>query len=145
MNALQLAGLGETTQECYTRSICQLVDFYKKTPDQITEDEVEAYFLHRKNVDDWAPSTLRIAHYGVKFFYINVLKKDWHLFTYLNAKRGKQLPCILSREEVFWILNHTITHHNYAYFYTVYSCGLRLSEGLNIMISDIDSSRKMIH
>ena len=39
--ALQLAGMSERTQECYTRSVRMLVDFYKKTPDKITETELE--------------------------------------------------------------------------------------------------------
>ena len=51
MKALQLAGMSERTQECYTRSIRKLVDFYDKTPDRITEQELEHYFLHRRNVD----------------------------------------------------------------------------------------------
>lgn len=145
MRALQLAGLSERTQEAYTRSVRQLVDFCGKTPDKISEKDVEAYFLHRRNVDKWAPATLQIAHYGIRFFFTHVMKQDWHLFTYLKAKKERRLPCILSREEVYRILGHVTTHHNYAYFHTVYTCGLRLSEGLNLMISDIDSQRMMIH
>ncbi|MFX0202765.1 MAG: phage integrase N-terminal SAM-like domain-containing protein [Candidatus Hodarchaeota archaeon] len=45
MRALQLAGMSERIQECYTRVVRQLVDFYNKTPDQITESELEDYFL----------------------------------------------------------------------------------------------------
>jgi hypothetical protein len=37
MRALQLAGMSERTQECYKRSVRMLIDFYNKTPDQITE------------------------------------------------------------------------------------------------------------
>mgnify|MGYP006302671503 FL=1 len=39
MKALQLAGMSERTQECYTRSIRKLVDFYGKSPDLISEKE----------------------------------------------------------------------------------------------------------
>jgi site-specific recombinase XerD len=145
MNALQLAGLSERTQWCYTRAVRQLVDFCQKTPDKITEKEVESYFLHRRNVDKWASSTLKIAHCGVRFFYTNVLKQDWHLFTYLKAKQEKRLPCVLSREEVYRVLKTVTVQSYYTYYFTVYSCGLRLSEGLNLRVSDIDNSRMMIH
>ena len=37
MRALQLAGMSKRTQECYTRSVRMLVDFYGKTPDLINE------------------------------------------------------------------------------------------------------------
>jgi integrase len=45
----------------------------------------------------------------------------------------------LSAEEVRSIVAHVKTFHNYAYLSTVYSCGLRLHEGLHLEISDIDS------
>ena len=75
MKALQLAGMSERTQECYTRSIRKLVDFYNKPPDRISEQELEDYFLRRRNVNQWAPGTLRIAYSGVKFFFVNVLRQ----------------------------------------------------------------------
>ena len=53
MKALQLAGMSERTQECYTRSIRKLVDYLGKTPDHISEQELEDYFLHRRNVEQW--------------------------------------------------------------------------------------------
>jgi hypothetical protein len=61
MRALQLAGMSERTQQCYTRAVRQLVDFYEKTPEQISEPELEDYFLHRRNMDKWSAATLRIA------------------------------------------------------------------------------------
>jgi site-specific recombinase XerD len=145
MRALQLAGMSERTQQCYTRAVRQLVDFYEKTPEQISEPELEDYFLHRRNMDKWSAATLRIAYSGIKFFFLNVLQRDWHIFTYLNAKRERRLPCILSKEEVFRILEHLTTFHNYTLLSTVYACGLRISEALNLQVSDIDSQRMMVH
>ncbi|MGD8296200.1 MAG: phage integrase N-terminal SAM-like domain-containing protein [Desulfobacterales bacterium] len=43
---MQLAGMSERTQLCYTRSVRMLVDFYHKTPDLINEQELQDYFLH---------------------------------------------------------------------------------------------------
>jgi hypothetical protein len=56
IKALQLAGMSDRTQESYTRSIRKLVDFYGKTPDRITETELESYFLHCRNVDSKNPT-----------------------------------------------------------------------------------------
>jgi len=145
MRALQLAGMSKRTQQFYTRSVRQIVEFYNKTPDLITETELENYFLHRQNQDKWSAATMRIAYCGVRFFFQNVLKREWHIFTYMNAKREKKLPCILSREEVFKILDQVTTFHNYAFLSTVYSCGLRLSEALALQVSDINSDKMMIH
>ena len=145
MRALQLAGMSERTQESYTRAVRMLADFSGKTPDEITEPELEDYFLHRRNTDKWSAATMRIAYSGTKFFFLNVLKRDWHIFNYLNAKRERTLPCILSKEEVFRILDHVTTFHNYTFLSTVYACGLRISEALGLQVSDVDSQRMMIH
>ncbi len=51
MRALQLAFMSKRTQQCRTRSVRMLVDLYHKTPDLINEQELQDYFLHRKNVD----------------------------------------------------------------------------------------------
>lgn len=145
MKALRLAGMSESTQEAYTRAVRQLVQFYDKPPEQISEPELEEYFLYRQDESEWAGATLRIAQAGIKFYFRNVLRLDWHLFSYLNAKRERLLPCILSREEVFDILARVGAFSNYAYLSTVYACGLRLSEALSLEIADIDSQRMMLH
>jgi len=45
INALQLNGKAERTQEAYTRAVRMLSTFYSKPPEEITEPELEAYFL----------------------------------------------------------------------------------------------------
>ena len=145
MRALQLAGMSKRTQQCYTRSVRMLVDFYHKTPDLISEQELQDYFLHRKNVDKWSPATMRICYSGIKFFFVNVLKRDWHTLRLIHAKREQRLPTVLSIKEVRAILATVRTPQNKAYLTTVYSCGLRLHEALHLQVSDIDSERMRIH
>lgn len=52
---LQLNGKGEPTQKAYTRMVRMLSEFYGKTPDLISEPELQEYFLHRKNVSRMVP------------------------------------------------------------------------------------------
>jgi integrase len=145
VKALQVSGKGERTQEAYVRAMRMLVEHYDKTPDKITEDELQDYFIHRQNVTKWAPATLRICYTGIKFFFMHVLKKDWHLLTILKTKHEKRLPAVLSEEEVRRVFSCITTFHNYAYLSTVYSCGLRLQEALYLQTSDIDGQRRIIH
>lgn len=72
INALQLNGLGERTQEAYVRALRMLCEFYHKTPDQISESELQQYFLHRKNRDRWSPNTMRICYCGIRFFFLQL-------------------------------------------------------------------------
>lgn len=144
MRALQLGGMSERTQEAYTRAVRMLVQFYGRAPEQITEGELQEYFLHRRNVDRWSAPTLRIAYSGVRFF-VHVLGHDWRLFSYLNAKQPQGLPSILDRDEVYRVLGCIRTFHNYACLATIYACGLRISEALALQVADVDGKRQMIH
>jgi site-specific recombinase XerD len=143
--ALQLAGYSEKSQQCYLRAIRMLVEYTGKSPDLIEEEELQDYFLHRRNVNHWAPGTMRICYSGLRFFFIRVLKSDWGTFDYLRAQREKKLPSVLSVEEVRRVLAQVRTGHNRTFLTTVYACGLRLQEALHLENSDIDSSRMMIH
>lgn len=146
VKALQLAGMCDRTQGCYARAVRQLLEHCdNKDPRTITEQELKDYFLYRRNTSHWSPATLRICYSGLKFFFIHVLQKKWPVFAYLNAKRDKSLPCVLSLDEAQAILQQVKTFHNYAFLTTVYSCGLRLQEALFLQISDIDATRMMIH
>ena len=73
---LQINGKSERTQAAYTRAVHQLETHYKKDPALITEDELEEYFLYRRNESEWAPKTLRLCYYGIRFYYQFVLKTD---------------------------------------------------------------------
>jgi integrase/recombinase XerD len=145
IQTLQLAGKGERTRECYTRAVRMLIEFHGKTPDLISEEELQDYFLHRKNVNKWSPATMRICYCGIRFFFENVVKRDWHILGILRAQNEHRLPAVFSREEAHRLFGCVKTFHNYVYLSTVYSCGLRLHEGLHLEVSDIDSSRMMIH
>lgn len=145
LKTLQLAGLADCTQASYTRMVRRLVEFYDKTPDLISEKELQEYFLHRRNIDKWSSGTLRVCYCAIRFFFEKVLQRDWHIFNYLKAERHKKLPAVLSKEEITRLLSCVRTPHNHAYLFTVYTCGLRLQEGLHLEVSDIDSDRMLIH
>ena len=122
INALTLNGKAERSQEAYTRAVRMLSQFYDKSPDEVTEKELEDYFLHRRNVDHWAPNTMRICYCGIRFFFVQVLQRNWHLFDILRAKNESRLPAVLSREEVRALLGCVRTAHNRAFLSTVYAC-----------------------
>jgi integrase/recombinase XerD len=145
IDTLQLNGKGERTQQAYTRAVRMLSQFYGKTPDLVSEQELREYFLQRKNVNHWSPKTMRICYGGIRFFYEKVLDRNWRILGILRAQNERRLPAVLSVDEVRSLLSHIKTFHNYAYLSTVYSCGLRLHEGLYLEVSDIDSQRMMIH
>lgn len=145
IECLQLKGLSERTQESYVRAVRQLAEHYHKAPDLITEEELRQYFLFIKNVKHYSRSTATIAICGIRFFYEQTLQRNWATFGLLRAPREKKLPVILSPAEVRQILAAVRLPRYRVCLTTIYSCGLRLQEGTNLRVADIDSARMMIH
>jgi len=142
---LQLAGLSERTQEAYLRAVRQLAEHFHTPPDQLTEPQLREYFLYVKNDKRWAAASLRLAFYGIRFFYTRVAPREWPLLERLTIPRSHTLPDVLSRDEVQRVIDATRTAHNRTYFWTVYSLGLRLTEALHLQVGDIDGTRKLVH
>jgi integrase/recombinase XerD len=142
---LQLAGLSERTQEAYIRSVRQLADHFHTSPDRLSEAQVRDYFLHLKNDKKFAAASLVIAYSGIKFFYSHTTPRDWPTLQKLRVRKEKKLPDVLSVDEVRRLIAAVRTRHNRAYFWTVYSLGLRLEEGLHLQVGDIDSERMLVH
>jgi integrase/recombinase XerD len=143
--ALHLSGKSERTQASYVREVHLLAQFYHKSPDRISEQELQRYFLHRKNVDGLAPASMRICYSGIRFFYQHVLQRDWSTLSLLRAQTTHRLPAVLSLEEGQRLLQAATPFHNQVYFTTVYRLGLRLHEALFLQVSDIDGQRLQVH
>jgi integrase/recombinase XerD len=145
IECLQLRGLSERTQESYVRAVRQLAEHYHKSPDLITEEELRQYFLHLKNIKHYSRNTMTIAICGIKFFFERTLEKAWTTFNLVRPAPEKKLPVILSLAEVRQILAGVRLPRYRVCLKTIYSCGLRLQEGTNLRVADIDSARMMIH
>jgi site-specific recombinase XerD len=145
ITALPLSGKGERTQASSVREVRLLAQCYHTSPDRITEQELQHYFLHRKNVDGLAPTSMRIGYSGIRFFYQHVLQRDWHTLALLRPHTMHRLPAVLRVEEVRRLLASATPLHNQVSCTTVYSLGLRLQEALFLQVSDIDGQRLQVH
>lgn len=142
---LQLRGYSERTQQMYVRAVRLLAEHYGKSPDQITEEELRDYFLHVKNVKKWSRTASTISLCSIKFFYENTIKRDWPTLTFVRPQPEKRLPVILTLEEIRSILDCVRFDRYRVCLFTIYSCGLRLLEGCQLKVSDIDSARMVLH
>jgi len=142
---MQLRGMAEKTQQSYLRSVRKLAEHYNKPPDRITEEELRQYFLYLTNVKKYARATVTIALCGIKFFYNYTSRRDWPSVKLIRPRREKRLPVILSTEEVRKILALIRLDRYRICLSTIYSCGLRLHEGVNLRVADVDSARMLLH
>lgn len=141
---MQLHGLARTTRDAYVRSIAKLARHYRKSPDLISEDELRQYFLQLTLTRKASHSTATIDLCAIKFFFQNTLQRPWPSLQLMRPPKHKAVPVVLSREEVYRVLNSVRFAVYRACLTTIYSCGLRLSEGALLRVEDVDSSRMML-
>ena len=141
---LQLRGYSKSTQTLYVTAVRKLCEHFGKSPGKITEDNLRDYFIYGKNVKKWSRSTSTVALCGIKFFYKNTIKRPWPTLLFIRPGREKKLPVVLSRNEVNEILGNIRLLCYRICLTTIYSCGLRLSEGTHLKVEDIDGDRGYI-
>lgn len=142
---MQLRGFSPRTQQSYARAVRKLAQHYHKSPDLVTDEELRQYFLHRTNVSRWSRVACTIALCGIKFFYEQTLKRDWTTVGLVKPKRVKSLPTVLSLNEVRRALACVHMPRHRVCLATIYSCGLRLTEGRTLQVPDIDGDRMFLH
>lgn len=141
---LQLKGYNDSTQTLYVNAVRQLCEHFSKTPGKISEENLRNYFLYGKNVKKWSRSTSTVALCGIKFFYENTIKRPWQTLLFIRPGHEKKLPVVLSRDEVHELLSNIRLLRYRVCLTTIYSCGLRLSEGTHLKVEDIDGDRGFI-
>lgn len=142
---LHLGGMSERTHAGYLRAVRKLADYCQMSPDKITEDQLRRFFLHMKNELNYAYGTLRVAFSGIKFFYTRTCKRAWRTLQQMKLQNVKSLPEVITRKQVLQIVTAANTPRMAVYFWTVYTLGLRMQEGLNLQVGDIDSERGLVH
>jgi len=142
---MQLRGLAERTQESYVRSVRQLAEYYGKSPEQVSEEELRQYFLYLQNERKVSASTVQVSLNGVKFFYDHTLGRRWPLLRLIHPAVEKKIPVVLSVGEVRQVLGCVRRPHYRVCLSTIYSCGLRLLEGVRLQVGQIDSGRMVLH
>ncbi|MFH1135371.1 MAG: site-specific integrase [Pseudomonadota bacterium] len=141
---MKLAGLSTKTQELYIAAVYGLAKHYMRSPDQLSEEDIRTYLLYLKDEKRRADGTLRICYYGIKFFYINTLRREWPVLKLVRSPRKRRLPTILSLGEVKKLLGQVRIQRNRMCLTLIYACGLRISEATKLRVTDIDSKRMVI-
>jgi len=141
---MTLRGFSPRTHEAYLGAVVGLAKYYRRSPDQLTNDEVQAYlaYLIQERKRSWSTCS-QVAH-AFRFLYHVTLghpRTDFHVPA---PKQPQTLPEILSREDV-WRLLHACTHPWHRLLLaTTYAAGLRVSEVVALKVSDLDPERMTI-
>lgn len=141
---LELQRKSPRTIVAYVSAVEQLAAHFRRSPEQITIEEIRDYVHALVTKRKLAYSSCNQKLAGLKFFYRQVLgREDFDLR--VPAKRSGRLPEPLSREEVSRLLfaaQYNRKHH--VLLMTAYAAGLRVSELTRLRPVDIHSERMLI-
>jgi len=141
---MKLRGLAPRTQDRYLHAIKGLAEYYHRPPDKITEKRVRKYLLYLIESKGYAKSTFNVDLNAIKFLYRRTLGRDWSLLQIKGSKTDKKLPIVLSREEVWSLLDLVRRPKPRMCLTLMYTCGLRVSEAVHLRLDDIDSKRMVV-
>lgn len=113
-------------------------------PLDISLEDVEKFIFWKINKHHISASHQSIILSSIAKFYKLLFGKDINLKHLYPKRRETKLPKFLTRNEVKKILECTENIKHKALLTTIYSCGLRLSEVLELKISDIKSQESVL-
>jgi integrase/recombinase XerD len=142
---MQLGGLAANTQALYVRAVVQLSRHYRRSPADLKDEDLRQYFLYLTNERKLSRSTITIALCAIRFLCEKTLGRSWPTLELIRPRNQRKLPVVLSREEVRRILQEIRLPVYRICLTTIYSCGLRVSEGAHLPVSDVDSARMLLH
>lgn len=137
-------GFAVRTRETYLDVVRGVAKHDRRSPDLITDDELQAYLLHVIRVRRLSWSTCHIVVHGRRFFYHETLKRDRTSFSIPSARQPGTQPALLSREEVQRLIAHAPNLKHRTMLLTTYAAGLRLSEVRHRRVGDVDAARLTI-
>jgi integrase/recombinase XerD len=140
---LKLKGLQPKTIEAYSRAIRRIGTYFEHDIDDLSKQQLTDYFTDLLSTHSW--SAVKLDLYGLKFYYAHVLDKPWVNVDLIKPPKAQRLPDIVTVEEVGRIFQATQKLSYRVFYFTVYSLGLRLGEGLRLQVGDIDAVRKRVH
>ena len=141
---LPLRGLAPKPQPCYVAAVHQLAQPYRRPPDQLSAEELRQSCLFLLNEKRVAEGTCRIHLYGSKFFYEMTLQRAGPVLALVRPRKRQKLPIVLSPEAVRSLLALVANPTARMCLRLIYACGLRLTEGTQRQVADIDAQRMLV-
>ena len=140
---LKLQGKSPKTIDGYSLALRRWITYFDRYPDELNQEELKLYFSDLVESHSW--STVKVDRWGLRQFWELILKKEWNWPSIVRPPKVRTLPDVLTVEEVDRIMSAFEKLRYRVCLFTIYSLGLRLSEGIHLKVQDIDSARRVVH
>lgn len=140
---MQFRNYSSRTIEEYVRRVARFAKHFGRSPDTLGQEEVRTFLLWLM-YQGYSRSELKVSVAALRFLYRITLRRDWHTQMIPYPRKERRLPVVLSRKEVHDFIRGIGCVKARTILLTLYAAGLRLSEGLKLLPTDIDSKRMVI-
>ena len=134
---------GEKTRRDYIRQVREFTAFLGCSPDQAEPEDLRRYQLHLASLGA-SYARMNQAGTALRFFFHVTLGRPGFGDRMARIPSPERLPVVLSPEGVARLLAHAPGLKYRAALSIAYGCGLRVSEIVNLKVTDIDSARMLI-
>jgi site-specific recombinase XerD len=131
------------TQHSYIRDVGRFATFLGRSPDTATADDVRRFQIEQRDAGVPAPTMNSIVS-ALRFFFTHTIDRPDLARKLIRVAHPRNLPVVLSRDEVTRLLNATICLKHQAALSVAYGAGLRVAEVAALKVSDIDSERMLL-
>lgn len=140
---MTIRNLSPATQRSYIHAVARFSDYFGRSPDKLTLDDVRAYQVHlaSKGV---AWGSLNQVVCALRFFYGVTLDQAIIPERIPYAREPRKLPTVLSADEVVRFLEAVSSLKSRVALTTAYAAGLRVSEVAALKVADIESDRMVM-
>jgi site-specific recombinase XerD len=144
LQAMTVRGMSPRTQRSYVSAVRRLAKHYRRSPEGLTANDVQAYVARMIEVEGLSWSTCSVAVNAFRFLYHVTLGRDAIDFVVPQPRKPQRLPEILSGKEVSRLFASVERLKHRLLFETIYACGLRVSEATQLKMRDIDRDRMTV-
>jgi integrase/recombinase XerD len=132
------------THKAYLEAVVGLTRYFRISPDQLSARQVQDYLLYLMMERKLHWNTVNAICSGLTFFYTQTLKRPDVAMAMPLRRTPRQLPEILSGDELIALFKAADNLQHRALLMTTYGGGLRVSEVVKLRPHDIDSQRMMM-
>jgi integrase/recombinase XerD len=140
---MSIRQFGEKTRRDYIRQVREFAAFLGRSPDRAEPEDLRRYQLHLASLGA-SYARMNVAGTALRFFFHVTLGRPGFGDRMARIPSPERLPVVLSPEEVALLLAHAPGLKYRAALSIAYGCGLRVSEIVNLKVTDIDSARMLI-
>src|SRR3954470_539984 len=131
------------TQRNYIRDVGRFATFLGRRLDTASADDLRRFQVEQREAGVPVPTMNSIVS-ALRFFFTQTLDRPDLARKLVRAAHPRNLPVMLSRDEVARLLNATTCLKHQAALSVAYGAGLRVAEVAALKVTDVDSERMLL-